>query len=134
MKNDELIKKAFEALENAYTPYSKFNVGAVLLCGNGNVYTGCNIENASYGASVCAERVAIFKAISNGETNFSKIAIVSKSDNEEFKDFSEGLTFPCGICRQVMSEFKINEIILQDKDNNIEIYKLEDLLPKSFSL
>ncbi len=134
MENAELVNKAFEALENAYTPYSKFNVGAALICENGNVYTGCNIENASYGASVCAERVAIFKAVSCGEVAFDKIAIVSKSDNKEFESFAGDFTFPCGICRQVMAEFRIKEIVLKGKNNSIEVYKLEELLPKAFNL
>ena len=96
MDNANLIKLAQKAAQNAYAPYSNFKVGAALLCKSGNVYTGCNVENSSYGASNCAERTAVFKAVSEGERDFVKIAIVSERD---------GLTFPCGICRQVLSEF-----------------------------
>jgi len=95
-KIEELISLAKKACSNAYAPYSKFNVGAALLTKNGKIFTGSNIENASYGATVCAERVAIFKAVSEGEREFESIAIYTNADK---------LSFPCGICRQVMIEF-----------------------------
>ncbi len=134
MDNLDLINIAKKSLKNSYSPYSEFKVGASILCSNGDVYFGCNIENASYGATVCAERVAIFNAISKGNNKFEKIAIVSKSSNDRFKSVGGGETFPCGICLQVMSEFKIKEVILQDKEENIKVYKLADLLPNSFDI
>ena len=114
MKYDEIIKKAIEARENAYVPYSKFKVGAALLTEDDTIYTGCNIENASYGATNCAERTAIFKAISEGHKKIKAIAVVGS-----FEEY----TYPCGICRQVISEFangNIDIIIVKDK-NNYEI-------------
>lgn len=126
MDNAQLIELAKKAMENAYAPYSNFKVGAALLCQNGKVYTGCNIENSSYGASNCAERTAVFKAVSEGEHNFVKIAIVSSSG-----DF----TFPCGICRQVLSEFMPEgSIVLCSAENGIEEFTLEELLPYAFKL
>ena len=126
MTNKELLSIADKAMENAYAPYSKFHVGAALLCKDGTVFTGCNIENATYGATNCAERTAIFKAVSEGQRNFEAIAIVSSGGGE---------TFPCGICRQVMAEFAPElKIILRDETGNECIYTLMELLPKSFSL
>ena len=119
-----LVEKAYEAMTFAYTPYSKFNVGAALLTQSGKIYTGCNIEFASYGATNCAERTAIFKAISEGEQAFTAIAVVSSS-----KDF----TYPCGICRQVIVEFGKDIDIIVAKDYDYEVYKIDDLLPKSFT-
>ena len=109
MDNKALIDMALKAMENAYAPYSGFKVGAALLCSDKKVYTGCNIENSSYGASNCAERTAIFKAVSEGEREFEKIAIVSSSG-----DF----TFPCGICRQVLSEIMYDKpvVLFSEKD------------------
>ena len=122
----ELINKAKKARENAYAPYSEFKVGAALLCKDGKIYTGCNIENISYGATNCAERTAIFKAVSEGEYEFEAIAIVGGKDKLE-------LTSPCGMCRQVMREFCDSDfkIILADDVNQKE-YLLEELLPLSF--
>ncbi len=122
----ELINKAKKARENAYAPYSEFKVGAALLCKDGKIYTGCNIENISYGATNCAERTAIFKAVSEGEYEFEAMAIVGGKDKLE-------LTSPCGMCRQVMSEFCDSDfkIILADDVNQKE-YLLEELLPLSF--
>ncbi len=127
MDNKELFRIASEARKKAYSPYSRFNVGAAVLTSGGNVYTGCNIENATYGATCCAERVAIFKAVSEGETDFKRIAI--EGDND-------GLTFPCGICRQVMAEFAPEiRVILGKNDGALEIFTLnEDLLPNMFQL
>ena len=126
MTNTELLSIADKAMENAYAPYSEFKVGAALLCSDGTVFTGCNIENATYGATNCAERTAIFKAVSEGRRDFEAIAIVSSGGGE---------TFPCGICRQVMAEFAPElKIILRDKNGIESIYQLSELLPKSFSL
>ncbi len=126
MDNTQLIKLAQEAAKKAYAPYSGFNVGAALLCKSGNVYTGCNVENSSYGASNCAERTAVFKAVSEGERDFVKIAIVSEKG---------GLTFPCGICRQVLSEFMPNgRIVLYSDEQGIKEFALNELLPYAFKL
>ncbi len=126
MTYTELLSIADKAMVNAYAPYSNFKVGAALLCKDGAVFTGCNIENATYGATNCAERTAIFKAVSEGQRDFEAIAIVSSGGDE---------TFPCGICRQVMAEFAPElKIILRDKNGNEAIYQLSELLPKSFSL
>ena len=103
MTDRELIEQAKKAMENAYVPYSHFKVGAALLDKNGTIFLGCNIENASYGATCCAERTAIFKAVSEGVTTFEKIAIVSDSKK---------LTPPCGICRQVLLEFMPEGIVI----------------------
>lgn len=126
MDSVELLRLAEQAKENAYVPYSKFKVGAALLTKNGRVYTGCNIENASYGATNCAERTAIFKAVSEGETEFEKIAVASTSKEE---------TWPCGICRQVMVEFSKELIVVlgDTEKNQVNEYKIEDLLKHSFS-
>ena len=128
-----LIKKAFEAQEMSYAPYSDFNVGAALLCKNGKIYKGCNIENASFTPTNCAERTAFFKAVSEGEKEFDAIAIVGgKSDSVgEF-------CAPCGVCRQVMMEFcdpKKFKIYLAKDKNNFDDYiefTLEEILPLGF--
>lgn len=119
-----LVEKAREAMKYAYAPYSNFKVGAALLTEIENIYIGCNIENISFGATNCAERTAVFKAVSEGEKNFKAIAIVSSSGK---------FTPPCGICRQVLSEFSEDmDIILADKEDNIKIIKLNELIPFSF--
>ena len=124
MTKRELINKAKEAKEFAYVPYSGFKVGAALQTKSGKVYTGCNIENSSYGASNCAERTAIFKAVSEGETEFESIAIVSSAKE---------VTYPCGICRQVMSEFmKDADIFFEDKDGNIVDSSVPEMMPFMF--
>jgi len=121
----ELLKKAEKARENAYAPYSGFRVGAALITLGGRVYTGCNIENATYGATICAERAAIACAVSNGEREFEAIAI--DSDNDE-------TTFPCGICRQVITEFGQGiKIIAGKADGDIKVYEIKDLLPHAFT-
>lgn len=126
MDNKALIDMALKAMENAYAPYSGFKVGAAILCSDKKAYTGCNIENSSYGASNCAERTAIFKAVSEGEREFEKIAIVSSSG-----DF----TFPCGICRQVLSEFMYDKtVVLFSEKDGIREFKVKELLPEAFRL
>lgn len=129
MDEKELVKKAIEARKAAYAPYSKFRVGASLLTKNDKIYLGCNIENASYPTTNCAERTAFFKAVSEGEKEFQKIAIVGGA--EQIKD----LCPPCGICLQVMMEFcnpETFEIILGRDDLQYEKYLLRELLPKGF--
>lgn len=126
MTNQELIEVAKKAMEKAYAPYSKFSVGAALLTTEGKVFTGCNIENASFGATNCAERTAMFKAVSEGYRCFTKIAIVSNAGV---------FTYPCGICRQVMTEFmKDGEIILHNKQDEVEVIKVADMMPYRFEL
>jgi len=127
----ELIKAAILAAQNSYSPYSGFKVGAALLTDDGKVYLGCNIENAAYGPSNCAERTAIFKAVSEGHKKFKAIAIVGGKDGD-FKDFCP----PCGVCRQVMSEFcdKDFKIILGNKNLEYKVYTFGELLPHSFEL
>ena len=122
----KLIEIAIQQLPKAYVPYSNYRVGAALFAKNGTIYTGCNIENASYGATNCAERTAVFKAVSEGYTQIERIAIVSSSHQK---------TPPCGICRQVLAEFMTEnaQILLADKDG-IESYTIKDLLPESFKL
>lgn len=129
---EKLIKEAFEAQKRAYTPYSHFQVGAALLCGDGEIFGGCNIENASYGACNCAERTAIFRAVYEEKRDFKAIAIVGKPEGAA--DFS--YCAPCGICRQVMAEFcdpETFEIILPRSTEDYKVYKLKDLLPLSFT-
>ncbi len=128
MNNRDLLKIAEEARFNSYSPYSNFRVGAALLTADGKVYTGCNIESASYGATNCAERTAIFKAVSEGEREFVKIAI--SSDNSEKNE----PTWPCGICRQVIVEFAENiKIITGSSTGDILETNIQDLLPHYFS-
>ncbi len=130
MDNKELIKIAIKSIDNSYAPYSHFSVGAALLCKNGKVFSGCNIENSSFSATNCAERTAFFKAISEGERAFQKIAIIAYK-NGEFTDYVS----PCGVCRQVMSEFCDGdfEVIMAKSVTDYKICKLSDLLPMSFS-
>ena len=124
MNNEDLIKKAHEAKEFAYAPYSNFKVGAAILTDDGKIFTGCNVENGSYGATNCAERTAIFKAISEGYKNFKKIAIVSSGGK---------FTMPCGVCLQVMSEFMLDaDVILSNDSGEIKILKVKDFLPHNF--
>lgn len=127
----ELIEKAKQAAKYAYVPYSSFTVGAALQTKNGKVYTGCNIENAAYSPTSCAERTAFFKAVSEGERDFEAIAIVGGL-NGDFKDYCT----PCGVCRQIMSEFndKNFRIILGKNGNDFKEFTLGELLPESFNL
>ena len=128
---EKLIKKAIEMLNFSYAPYSNFHVGAALLTSDGAIYTGCNIENAAYGPSNCAERTAIFKAVSEGKKEFEAIAVVG-GKNGKIENFCP----PCGVCRQVLAEFckKDFEIVLAKSTNEYKIMTLEQLLPESFSL
>ena len=126
---EELIQKAMEAREKAYAPYSGFMVGAALQCADGTVYTGCNIENASYSPTNCAERTAFFKAVSEGERSFVAIAIVGGPENTV-----SGLCSPCGVCRQVMAEFcdKNFEVILGTPEKH-NVYSLDEIIPLAFT-
>lgn len=122
----ELYKKALEARENAYAPFSGFKVGAALLACDGSVYTGVNIENSSYGATICAERTAFVKAISEGQRQFKAIAVTAGSGQE---------ALPCGICRQFMYEFAPElEIITGTDSDTLNVRTLEELLPMGFRL
>jgi cytidine deaminase len=125
MTNEELIKLAKEVQKKAHAPYSKFRVGSALLTEDGEVFTGCNIENSSYSLTICAERVAIFKAYSEGKRKFKKIAIVSDSKN---------FISPCGACRQVLMDLAGGEleVILTNSIGEIKIFKLSELLPLPF--
>lgn len=125
MEYSQLMKMAIEARENAYIPYSKFPVGAALLTKSGKVYTGCNIECASYGATNCAERTAIFKAVSEGEKTFEVIAVAGDLKN---------YTFPCGICRQVIVEYgKDIKVLVGKSEKDFKVYTIDELLPHSFT-
>ena len=126
----ELLQQAEKARKFAYAPYSGFCVGAALLTDDDEIYQGCNIENSAYGPSNCAERTAIFKAVSEGKLKFKAIAIVGgMGDQLQFCP-------PCGVCRQVMSEFCSPdfEIVLMDKDGSPKLFTLKELLPESFHL
>lgn len=123
-ENEKLYFMAGAAKENAYAPYSNFKVGAALLTEDYIVYMGCNVENLSYGATVCAERNAIFKAVSEGKRKFTKIAIASDSDD---------YTYPCGMCLQVMQEFMPDgEVILGAKNKELKTVRVSELLPAAF--
>ena len=120
------IKEAFEAKEKAYAPYSNFKVGAALLCEDGIVYKGCNIENSSYPVTICAERVAVGNAIADGNRKFKAIVITGGDD----------YCYPCGMCRQTLAEFADGEfrIVLAKNESETKVYKLSELLPESFVL
>ena len=126
MERKELVKLAIDARKKAYVPYSKFKVGAAIEMEDGTVFTGCNIENASYGATNCAERTAIFKAVSEGHSIIKKIAIVGDMAT---------YTAPCGICRQVIAEFaaKDIEIVLIKNQDEYIVKTLEEILPGAFT-
>lgn len=129
MREKELVLLALETMGKSYAPYSNFNVGAALLCENGKVYLGCNIENAAFSPTVCAERTAFFKAISEGESKFEAIAIVGGKDKKAFDYCS-----PCGVCRQVMSEFcdESFKVILGKEGGSFIVKTLSELFPLSF--
>ena len=123
MDYEDLIAKAMEARGKAYAPYSDFAVGAALLARSGRVYTGCNVENASYGLSICAERTAVFKAVSEGERDFEAIAVVTE----------KGVT-PCGACRQVLLEFGEDiQVTVADETGGYRVFGLQELLPEAFN-
>ena len=128
MNTQELFTQAQKALQNSYSPYSSFKVGAALISKHGKIYTGCNVENASFGATNCAERTAFFKAVSEGETDFEAIAITAIN-----KDGNEVTANPCGICLQVMTEFcKPDFQIILKQNGEIKVYTLSQLLPNAF--
>ena len=132
MEKEELMLRAMEARHMAYAPYTGFAVGAALLCRDGQVYTGCNIENAALTATNCAERTALFKAVSEGEREFEAIAIVGGKAQEPPREYCA----PCGVCRQVMAEFCDPEtfrIILMNGAGEIREYLLKELLPLGFT-
>jgi cytidine deaminase len=121
----ELAKEAQKAKLHAYAPFSKFRVGAAILTNDGTIYSGCNIENSSYGLTICAERVAIFNAVAAGASKFSAMAIVS-DDN--------GFTSPCGACRQVLSDLAGDvDVVMMDSNERFKIMKLSTLLPLAFT-
>ncbi|OPY57768.1 MAG: Cytidine deaminase [Pelotomaculum sp. PtaU1.Bin035] len=123
---ENLIKAASAAREGAYAPYSGFKVGAAILTTEGHCYTGCNIENASYGLSCCAERVALFKAVSNGERDFEAVAVTSGTD---------GYCAPCGACRQVLAEFNpAMKVYMVNKQGEYRLLTVAELLPVAFAL
>lgn len=123
MNKSDLIKEALKAKEKAYVPYSNFHVGAALLTEDGELFTGCNIEIASYSPTICAERTAIFKAISEGHKKIKEIAVVGDSH----------YSYPCGVCRQVLREFGSDATIyVANSEEDFREYKLEELLPNSF--
>lgn len=126
MEKEQLMKKALEARELAYVPYSKFKVGAALLTADGKVYNGCNIENASYPMTNCAERTAMFKAISEGDSSFSALAVVADT---------EGPVSPCGACRQVIAEFCAPDmpVYLTNLNGDVQETTVSELLPGAFS-
>ncbi|MCR5734671.1 MAG: cytidine deaminase [Lachnospiraceae bacterium] len=131
----ELINEALDARKKAYSPYSKYKVGAALLCRNGKVCKGCNIENASYGATNCAERTAVFKAVSEGDTDFEAIVIAGGPEGDDPENLSDYAS-PCGICRQVLSEFSADGelmVILARSVQDHKTFKLKELLPESFN-
>ena len=131
MDNQSLIEAALNAREQSYSPYSEYMVGAAICCDSGKVYTGCNVENASYGATICAERNATFQAVANGERRFSKIAIVGGKKGAKELDYA----FPCGMCRQVLREFAVPKdmkVLVARSVNDYKEYTLEELLPDSF--
>jgi cytidine deaminase len=125
MENREaLIEAARQARERAHAPFSHFQVGAAVRTRSGRIFSGCNIENASYGLTVCAERVAVFKAISEGEREFDAVAVVTDADT---------LTPPCGACRQILWEFCGNaEVVLANLKGQVEVHRMKDLLPLPF--
>lgn len=121
-ENEMLMQKAKDVSENAYAPYSGFKVGAALMCADGSIYTGCNVENASYPAGICAESSALASAVSDGKREFVKIAV-----------YASETAYPCGICRQRLGEFSDMDVIVM-RNGKIVQNKLSELLPEAFSL
>ena len=132
MKAKDLLKLAEEACETAYAPYSGFQVGAALECGDGTIIRGCNVENASYGLTVCAERIAVFKAVSDGHRKISRIAIAGRDKDQKFRACCPR----CGACRQVLAEFAGPDFrsVLGSSGGAYREYTLQELLPLSFEL
>lgn len=130
MTDKELLLSAIKAMEKSYSPYSSCKVGAALLCKNGKVFTGANIENAAFSPTICAERVAIFKAVNEGERDFLKIAVAGGKNG-----IINSIFAPCGVCRQVMREFCDDDfqIIMGENEEDYKVVTLKDLLPFSFS-
>ena len=130
MNNKELVKLAFEAMQNSYSPYSECKVGAALLARSGKVYLGCNVENSSYGPTNCAERTAFFKAVSEGERDFAAIAIVGGPKDNPPVDYC----YPCGVCRQVMAEFCSDDfvVVIGKTEDDYRVHSLSDVLPFTF--
>lgn len=125
MNYKSLSKRALAARKFSYSPYSHFRVGAALLTTTGKVFTGCNVENSSYGLTICAERTALFKAISEGHRKFRAIAVASDED---------GFTPPCGACRQVIMDLAGNiDVVLAKKDGQTQVVRMNDLLPHAFT-
>lgn len=125
MSDEELMQAAKKAYANSYAPYSHFQVGAALLTKTGKLYLGCNIENASYGATNCAERTAIFKAVSEGEREFERLAVAA----------GDGSTaYPCGICLQVIHEFMPEGSVILEKEGELLSFSVKELLPHGFTL
>ena len=129
MNERALLLAAAKARQMAYAPYSRFSVGAALLTKDGKIYTGCNVENASFSPTCCAERVAVFSAVSDGVRDFAAIAVVGGDASEE-----GGFCAPCGVCRQVLSEFCAPDfpVVLAGEDGEPAVYPLGDLLPARF--
>ncbi len=122
---DTLLQEAHKAKKNSYSPYSNFEVGAAVLTKSGKIFTGCNVENASFGATNCAERTAIFKAVSEGEREVVAVAIVGS--NNEF-------TYPCGICRQVISEFMIEgDFVFENSKGEVKVIPFNEIFPYTFT-
>lgn len=128
----ELARAALEARKHAYCPYSHFAVGAAVLVKSGKIYTGCNIENATQGPGVCAERAALYKAVSEGEREFAAIAVAGGPEGQE----PDGFCPPCGVCRQALAEFCAGEmpVILVKDAEETQVYRLEELFPLAFSM
>ena len=120
----KLYETAKDAAKNAFAPFSNFHVGAALLALDGRIFTGCNVENSSYGATICAERTALVKAVSEGSRDFIAIAVVSQ----------DGEAWPCGICRQVLYEFSPEMLVITGNDEHLDVVKLNELLPHGFRL
>ncbi len=132
MTKRDICLAAVAAMKNSYSPYSCFTVGAALHTKSGKLYTGCNIENAAFGPTVCAERVAIFKAVSEGEREFEMLAVVGGKNGN-----IESATSPCGVCRQVIAEFaspSLPVLFVKDTDGNFDEHTIGELLPFSFNL
>ena len=135
MNDNELVKAAFAARVNAYAPYSGYKVGAALFCSDGSIITGCNVENSSYGLCNCAERTAVFKAVSEGKRGFCAIAIVGGIDKDDEIIKTADYAYPCGACRQVLREFSDPEtfkIIVARSEADFKTFTLSELLPNSF--